>query len=305
MLAKITSKFLQKIKITSLSAAVAVMHYFQYLTARTLATAAVLLTICYIVLMYVYPWATPSSNENYWFVPLDWIASRWPHVRSVWHNWQSFNGGVIGGLLALIASGAVFYVSIHIDNKNRKRLLFAERTFLAESLSEHFLPYFKICSQFLTAVDTKRKSDGTFDTSQPLRFILPPSPRDKETFVRCISVSEGENAKFIAGYILKLQIFYARLRSTNEAFGQLEFLITDLDMRSHIFDLIELFAMTGKLMQYARGYCDSLDLSYEDFYNAMQSSNLNITTLGEDYEVDIYVRAAVKRGWSPTPLAFF
>jgi hypothetical protein len=162
-----------------------------------------------------------------------------------------------------------------------------------------------LCRQFLATIDARRKSDGTFDKSQPLRFVLPLSPKDKETFVRCISVSEGSNAKFIAGYILKLQICHARMRSTNDAFGALGLVFTTSDMRSHIFDLLELFAMTGKLMQYARGHFDGLDLSYEDFYNAMQSSNLNITTLAEDYEVERYVKAVIKRGWSSTPIAFF
>ncbi|WP_106228245.1 hypothetical protein [Jezberella montanilacus] len=241
----------------------------------------------------------------FWFLPIDWITSHWPYVRSIWFNWQSFNGGVIGGLLALIASGVVFYVSIHVDNKNRKRLLFAERTFLAESLSENFLPYFKTCVLFLNVVENRRSFDGTFDQSTSLPFELPRAPRDKETFVRCISVSDGENAEFISGYILKLQIFHARLRTTNEAFGKQGLVITSSNIRSCIFDLVELFAMTGKLMQHARGHSDSLHLNYEDFYNGMQSSNLDITSLADDYEADGYIKTVLKRGWSPMPIAFF
>eukprot|EP01037_Dinobryon_pediforme_P003964 gene3964-4014_t len=55
--------------------------------------------------MYAYPWIASSPREMFWFLPIDWITSHWPYVRSIWFNWQSFNGGVIGGLLALIASG--------------------------------------------------------------------------------------------------------------------------------------------------------------------------------------------------------
>ncbi len=260
--------------------------------------------LLYIWLMYLYPWFFQNSNEADNFAMIDWVASRWPRVRSLWNNWQSFNGGILGGLLALIASGIVFYISIHIDNRNRKRLLFAERTFLAESLSENFLPYFKTCVRFLKLLERMRRSDGTFDTSRPLQFVLPNAPKDKDTFVRCMTVSEGDNAEFISGYILKMQICHARFRETKEAFGAFGLVITTSTINTHIFDLVELFAMTGKLMQYARGHSDCLNLVYGDFFNAMQSSNLNITDLADDYKVDSYIKAVLKNSWSPMPIAF-
>ena len=263
------------------------------------------LFIFYCLLMYVYPFFEPILKP---LLPSVFVDEVWVNVRRVWYNWQGFNAGITGGLVSgVLAMVGVYYTTNYLDDGKRRRALIAEKTFLAATLSQQFMPYFTFCgTTFLSTLGKKSNNQyKTFDQSSGLDLMFPKFPEAKESFVNCMSLAPYEISEFIAGFILKLQIFHARIEQTNNAFPSNGQIIHRGDFRGHILDLIELYAMTAKLMAYARGHTQQLTLTIEDFYEAAQSSRLGVSALYEDTDVEQLVKKAFDAGWTPMVKPFW
>jgi hypothetical protein len=233
------------------------------------------LLIAYIIAMGIYPW----------------FHGNWDHVHAVWEHWQSLNGGIIGGILAITASIIAFSISIIQERHKRQRQFLSYRAESLEVLS-NFIVYFKECFEYLEyawrVLDQIEKNE-TIDYLETSFFHKPESPQYKDTFTPYIATAEGEIDKYLRRFLIKLQIFKSRMRTvmefmtpSSERPGKSSTFLTHQNILTYLVDLAELHAMVGKLMVYARedqhpeslNWDRDLKLVLADFWTAFSLHNL-------------------------------
>ncbi|MDQ7733358.1 hypothetical protein QT231_11665 [Halomonas sp. SpR1] len=200
----------------------------------------------YFICMLIFPWIDGGGE--------------WDYVQDVWDRWQGLNVG----MLAFISSVTAFNISRFNADKQREREFLASKAFLPEALSE-LVSYFKeSASVFITGWE--------LPVDQNQDIVLPVLPREyKVVFGNCIKHSEPDVGEYLSDILVKLQVHDARIR---------DFIIRARDetnvspekhnLISYLYRLGELYALVGKLFDYARSLqeFDASPLEWEDFRNA-------------------------------------
>ena len=287
------------------------MNFKKFLARHIVPLIFLGVVLLYFLIMFGYP---ILKSE---FPAAALSGSNFVHLREFWNKWQSLNGGIIGGLLTVLASIIAFYLlRKHEENKAKNTARFAKAA-LTVTLSEFFAFFNESASLLISlwnkasvANDASMKLIGDADFNPPNLF-LPQLPEYKDTFRSFfIDLDNEEICEYLASFIEKLQIFTSRLRSTAPSAGTNgSGTIRQIFIPSNIWvcaiDLAELHAMASKLMYYARvkkslyasEFSGDLRLRLEDFTSAF--SLLDLEDLEEDSEgfITRVINARLEADW--------
>jgi hypothetical protein len=196
----------------------------------------------------------------------------WRYVQNIWDRWQSLNVGVLAFISSLIALN----ISRYNDNKQRERNFVAAKAFLPEALSE-LTGYFKLSASLLKEAWTRTKEGGVRDGT-PLQTAMPALPeRYKEIFSRCIEQAEPDVGEYLAKIVMRLQVHHSRLQELANSFdGEGDTIFVSGNIRSYLYKLAELQALTSRVFPFARGMEDlnRRALDWDDYSNAF--GNLSV-----------------------------
>ncbi len=202
--------------------------------------------------MVVYPWIDGGLN--------------WAHVHAVWMDWQTLNVGVLAFASSLIA----FNISRYHTNQQRQREFIAARAFLPEALSE-LMSYFHESARVLTGAFAFISRDQA-DSEPPQSNERPVPPEGyREVFSRCISLAEADVAAHLSYILMRMQIHNARITGlVDEQRPGRRVVVLRSNVVSYLYSLAELYALTAKVFDYARGLepFKKERLKWEDFRNA-------------------------------------
>jgi len=194
------------------------------------------------------------------------FSGDWGYVQRVWHNWQSFNVG----MLAFLSSVVALNISIYNATTQKGREFIAARAFLPEALSD-LSAYFNDCAPVLkNAYDRAKNKEDKCKT--PLKGSIPELPSTyKATFTNCIKFSDPDTGDYLANVLVLLQVHHSRIQDLSQNFSEdSSTLVLPQNVMSYIFCLAELKALVGKAFCFARGrgQLDDSSLSIDLLHNA-------------------------------------
>lgn len=249
------------------------------------------------------------------------VYGNWDHVHSVWENWQSLNGGILGGMLAIAASIIAFSISSYHESNKKQRQFLSYRAESIQVLSD-FFAYFKQSFNLLQLAWSYLRKGENFNTDSShwiLPVTMPQLPDYTKTFTPYIAAAEGEIDKYLRRFLIKLQIFNSRLMTVCDDVNQQHAgrqtstvtRIIPINILTYLVDLAELFAMAGKLIAYAREDNDTDNLDWHkdlklvsaDFQNAFSIHDCEEliedanTYFGDSYSVESAVVSRIKKEW--------
>ncbi|MFZ3016885.1 MAG: hypothetical protein WA056_00345 [Gallionella sp.] len=257
------------------------MRHFGFVKADTLVSiinwVGLLLICLYLICMHIAPWISGRGD--------------WGYVQNIWERWQSLNVGI----LAFISSLVALNISRFNEKKQRERNFVAARAFLPEALSE-LTGYFKSSASVLKEA-WHRTKEGTVRDGTPLETAMPALPeRYKEIFSRCIGLAEPDVGEYLAKILMRLQVHHSRLNELVNSFdGKGDTTFVPGNIRSYLYRLAELQALTSRTFPFARGMeeLNCRALVWDDYSNAFGNLDVWVDQFDDLAE---FTQRAIDRG---------
>lgn len=216
----------------------------------------------------------------------------WNYIQEVWDRWQTFNAG----MLAFIAAVITFNIASFNSEQLRSRKFKVAKAALPATLSD-FYQYFKSSANILKKVWYARNDDSHTDKEKNvIDDELPKIPEYKDSINSAIENADDNVSKYLSNYLIKLQIFHARLRQTLESIKPDSGIFhLSLNTVEYIYNLAELYAMTSRLIEFAREDQPLNDskLSWNDFKNAY--SLLEFDEICDDSELELITKNRIEK----------
>lgn len=211
------------------------------------------------------------------------FSGDWQYIQNVWDRWQGFNVGV----LALLSSWAVFYITTYRDKVREDREFKAAIAKLPSALSD-------LCEYLKQSADFYKKAWEAIDTNKNFNEVLPQQPEHyKQDISDCIVYAPPEVADWMRSILGEMQVHNARVRDLkNEIDASNRSFMDSHNLLGYIYRLATVRAMIERLFPYTRDGkpydLSSLKLSdLEVAYSAIKVIPDNLTARSHDGRTEI------------------